>query len=185
MADETDVVEACLVEQSSERMLSLVYDELRRLARRRLAQEPAGQTLQATALVHEAYLRLVKSAQHSAWNSPGHFYCAAAEAMRRILVESARRKQRVKHGGEYVRIEPSESLLGTVSDHEEILAINEVLDDFAKLYPQKAALVKMRYFGGYTLEESAELMEISPSTAKRHWQFAKAWLYARLAGSVD
>ena len=160
-------------------MLPLVYEELRKLAAQRLAQEAPGQTLQATALVHEAYLRLVdvEKAQHC--NSRGHFFAAAAEAMRRILVDNARRKQRPKHGGDRRRVAPDEAL-PSADPGDDLLAIDEALNRLAAEEPVKADLVKLRYFAGLSLEEAAACLSISPATAKRYWAVARAWLFAAL-----
>jgi RNA polymerase sigma factor (TIGR02999 family) len=161
---------------AAERLLPLVYDELRRLAAEKMAQEKPGQTLQATALVHEAYIRLVdvEKAQH--WNSRGHFFGAAAEAMRRILVENARRKGRDKHGADRQRddlrvVEPAVRGLDT-----DLLAINEALSNLAVKHPEKAELVKLRYFAGLTHGEAASVLDIPIATADRHWRYARAWL---------
>jgi RNA polymerase sigma factor (TIGR02999 family) len=165
-------------------LLPLVYDELRQLAAQKLGQEKPGQTLQATALVHEAFVRLVdvNKAQH--WNSRGHFFAAAAEAMRRILVDNARRKRRPKHGGDRRRVDLDDAL-AEGHDHEEILALDEALARFAEEEPAKAELVKLRYFGGLSLSEAADCLGISPATAKRHWLVARAWLYAALSETGD
>ena len=168
--------------QASEQLLPLVYDELRDLAARRLAREKPGQTLQATALVHEAYLRLVDSEVIQRWDSRGHFFAAAAEAMRRILVENARRKGRVKHGGGRRREHADLDALGADGSSEDLLALHEALEQFALQDPLKAKLVELRYFGGLTLERAAEYLGISPSTADRAWRYARAWLYAAMAG---
>jgi RNA polymerase sigma factor (TIGR02999 family) len=161
---------------AAEQLLPLVYDELRQLAAQRLAQEKPGQTLQATALVHEAYLRLVdvEKAQH--WNSRGHFFAAAAEAMRRILVEEARRKQRHKHGGSRQKLPLDANLIADNSGAEELLAINDALDQLASQDAQAARLVKLRYFSGLSVEEAAEAIGIPRSTAYVHWSFARAAL---------
>ena len=175
---------------AAEKLLPLVYDELRKLAAAKLAQENPGQTLQATALVHEAYLRLVmdqepgaKGQQPVAWNSRGHFFGAAAEAMRRILVDSARRKARVKHGGELQRldIEPDELLAADVSD--DLLALDEALDRLAASDGQSAQLVKLRYFAGLTIPQAAEILGVSSRTADSLWSFARAWLRREIEGS--
>ena len=163
-------------------LLPLVYDELRKLAAARLAEEKPGQTLQPTALVHEAYLRLVdvKQAQH--WSGRGHFFAAAAEAMRRILIDQARRKLRPKRGGDRIRIDLDELALPSAGDRAEILlALDEALNALAKVEPAKAELVKLRYFAGLTLEEAAACLGVSLATAKRHWAVARAWLFAALS----
>lgn len=163
-------------------LLPLVYDELRKLASARLAEEQPGQTLQPTALVHEAYLRLVdvKQAQH--WSGRGHFFAAAAEAMRRILIDQARRKLRPKHGGDRMRIDLDELALPSAGDRAEILlALDEALNALATVEPAKAELVKLRYFAGLTLEEAAACLGVSLATAKRHWAVARAWLFAALS----
>jgi RNA polymerase sigma factor (TIGR02999 family) len=165
---------------ASEQLLPLVYDELRKLAARRLARESTGQTLQATALVHEAYLRLVGREQAEGWNSRGHFFAAAAEAMRRILVENARRKRRSKHGGGFRRVDLDEGPPVTGA-REDVLALDEALTELARQEPAKAELVKLRYFAGLSLEEAAACLGISEATAKRYWAVARAWLFAALS----
>jgi RNA polymerase sigma factor (TIGR02999 family) len=163
--------------QAAEQLLPLVYEELRKLAAQKLAQERPGQTLQATALVHEAYLRLVGGGAASfGWNSRGHFFGAAAEAMRRILVESARRKRAVKHAGERVRVNLEGLDLAQEPPSEQLLALDEALTRLAAEDPQKAELVKLRFFTGLSIEASAQALAISPATAKRWWTFARAWL---------
>jgi RNA polymerase sigma factor (TIGR02999 family) len=163
--------------QAAEKLLPLVYEELRRLAAQKLAQEKPGQTLQATALVHEAYLRLVGGeAAAFGWNSRGHFFGAAAEAMRRILVENARRKRAVKHSGERVRVSLEGLDLVDEAPPEQLLALDEALTRLAAEDPQKADLVKLRFFAGLSIEASAQALAISPATAKRWWTFARAWL---------
>jgi RNA polymerase sigma factor (TIGR02999 family) len=161
-------------------LLPLVYDELRRLAAHKLAQEGPGLTLDATALVHEAYLRLVDIHQTVHWNSRGHFFGAAAEAMRRILVENARRKRRLKHGGHRKRVDFDESLSVAEDAAVDILAVSEALDLLAMEDPQKAQLVKLRYFTGLSLPEVAKMLGISRATAFRHWAYAKVWLYCAI-----
>jgi RNA polymerase sigma factor (TIGR02999 family) len=161
-------------------LLPLVYDELRRLAAQRLAAESAGQTLQATALVHEAYLRLVDVEQAQRWNSRGHFFAACAEAMRRILVESARKKKRQRHGGGRRRVDLQEAVSLADSSQEDLLALDEALTRLAAREPAKAELVKLRYFAGLSIDEAADLMHISRTTAKRYWAFARAWLLAEI-----
>lgn len=167
-------------ESASAQLLPLVYDELRKLAAARLVQERPGQTLQATALVHEAYLRLVGSDNAENWDGRHHFFAAAAEAMRRILVDSARRKARTKRGGELQRC--NQDLANLVSDEasQEVLALDEALDELAKEEPVKAELVKLRYFAGFTSAEAAAILKISTATAERHWRYARAWLAQRI-----
>ena len=167
---------------ASDQLFPLVYDELRRLAARRLARERPGQTLQATALVNEAYLRLIGPAGDQHWDSRGHFFAAAAEAMRRILVENARRKGRQKRGGEWRREHADLDALDADRSPREILALHEALEAFAHHDPLKAKLVELRFFGGLTLAQAAESLEISPSTADRAWRYARAWLYAAMDG---
>ena len=163
--------------QAAEQLLPLVYDELRRLAAQRLAQERPGQTLQATALVHEAYLRLVDTDLVRRWDSRGHFFAAAAEAMRRILVERARRRGRLRHGGGLRRLDllEAEGAAGP-GDDEQILLLDEALSRLAAARPQAAELVKLRFFSGLTAEEAAPLVGLSPRSARRLWAFARAWL---------
>jgi RNA polymerase sigma factor (TIGR02999 family) len=165
--------------QAAGDLLPLVYAELRRLARSRLLAGRAGQTLEPTALVHEAFVRLVDDDCRERWDSRGHFFAAAAEAMRRILVENARRKARTKHGGEYERVELSDA--AGQSPDERLLALNEALDRLASEEPEKAQLVKLRYFGGMQLDEAADALGISRATASRYWTYARAWLYNALA----
>lgn len=160
---------------AAEQLLPLVYEELRKLAAARLQQEQPGQTLQATALVHEAYVRLVDTDQVQRWNSRGHFFAAAAEAMRRILVESARRKLRIKHGGGRPRFDVDEPQ--AVQPDALILAVDESLEALASQNEQAAQLVKLRYFAGLTLSEAADSLAISPRTADRLWAYAKAFLH--------
>jgi RNA polymerase sigma factor (TIGR02999 family) len=156
-------------------LVPVVYQALRRLAESKLRSEPPGLTLQATALVHEAYLRLVHD-RSILWSSPGHFYAAAAEAMRRILVERARRCSRLKHGRGLGRITLDEADLRIAETAPEILALDEALVSLEKLNPRKAELIKLRYFVGMTIAEAAEVLSISPATAKLDWAFARAWL---------
>jgi RNA polymerase sigma factor (TIGR02999 family) len=165
---------------AAEQLLPLVYEELRALAAARLAQEKPGQTLQATALVHEAYLRLVDTQKAQHWDSRGHFFAAAAESMRRILVESARKKKRQRHGGGRQRVDLQE--VGSLADSsdDDLLALDEALTQFATREPAKAELVKLRYFAGLSIDEAADLMRISRTTAKRYWAFARAWLLAEI-----
>jgi RNA polymerase sigma factor (TIGR02999 family) len=159
-----------------EQLLPLVYQDLRRVAANMLAQEPVGQTLEATALVHEAYVRLTDSDEDQNWKHRGHYFAAAAEAMRRILVEKARRKQRVKHGGEHQRVELDDQRLVCSVPPDQILALDEALQKFSAEDPEKAQLVSLRFFAGLSLEEAAETLGISRATASRHWTYARAWL---------
>jgi RNA polymerase sigma factor (TIGR02999 family) len=165
---------------ASAELLPLVYDELRKLAAAKLAQEKPGQTLQATALVHEAYLRLVGSDESPSWDSRGHFFAAAAEAMRRILVESARRKQSLKRGGEFKRQELDIAVSDFADDALNVLAVDEALQALHQEDAVKAELVKLRYFAGLTLAECAFALGISTATADRYWHYARAWLAARM-----
>ena len=171
--------------QAAEQLLPLVYDELRRLARARLASENSGQTLQATALVHEAYLRLIGSDPGIAWDGRGHFFAAAAEAMRRILVEKARRKRRLRHGGGLGRVDLDHVAAFGNDASGDVLALHEVLDQLAVEDPVVAEVVKLRYFAGLTTEQAALALGISLRTANRHWAFARAWLYQRLNPADD
>ena len=166
---------------AAEQLLPLVYDELRKLAAQKLAQERPGQTLEATALVHEAYLRLVGAEQAQHWNNRGHFFAAAAEAMRRILVESARRKGRLKHGREHQRVDLDSGCLVSAAPSLDLVALDEALSRLAETEPAKAELVKLRFFAGLTMPEAAAALDISLATAERYWTFAKSWLYAELA----
>jgi RNA polymerase sigma factor (TIGR02999 family) len=173
---------------AAEQLLPLVYEELRKLAAAKIALENPGQTLQATALVHEAFLRLVKSPQESSaqaeqlWDGRGHFFAAAAEAMRRILVESARSKKRHKRGGEWTRRELDEVTVVAPEIHEDLLALDGALDRLKAVDSQAVELVHLRYFAGLSLAEAAELLDISPRTADRVWAFARAWLHREIAG---
>jgi RNA polymerase sigma factor (TIGR02999 family) len=162
-------------------LLSLVYDELRTLAAQKMAQEAAGQTLQPTALVHEAYLRLVDGDQAPHWNSRGHFFAAAAEAMRRILVERARSKRRVKRGGGARRQELQEHFLIAEDRLDELVAVHEALDQLERHDAQAAALVKLRFFAGFEHQEAAEMLGLSRRAADRLWLLARTWLYRALA----
>jgi RNA polymerase sigma factor (TIGR02999 family) len=167
--------------QAASRLLPLVYEELRRLAAQKLAREAAGQTLQPTALVHEAYLRLIGDDEQPHWTNQAHFFGAAAQAMRRILVENARRKRSLKHGGDRVRQDFDESLLRAPETHEDVEALDEALKLFADKDPLKARLVELRYFGGLTIEETAQVLDISTATAERYWTYARAWLLRKIA----
>jgi RNA polymerase sigma factor (TIGR02999 family) len=166
-------------------LLPLVYDELRLLARQKLAHELPGQTLQGTALVHEAYLRLVGSQNPTSWESRAHFFGAAAEAMRRILVDQARRKGSKKRGGQAkrVNVEPDLVVAGTAgATAEELLALDQALREFESIDPIRARVVKLHYFSGFTLAETAEAMGVSLSTVKRNWVFARSWLFGKIQG---
>jgi RNA polymerase sigma factor (TIGR02999 family) len=183
MADVTQIMAA--IEQgdpsAAAELLPLVYDELRKLAAARMAAEAPGQTLQPTALVHEAYLRLVGGSQPQGWNGRGHFFAAAAEAMRRILVDNARRKRTEKHGGAHKRVDLESGCLVSEAPSMDLLALDEVLIKLAKVEPAKAELVKLRFFAGLSMPEAAAVLNISLATAERHWTFAKSWLFAELA----
>jgi RNA polymerase sigma factor (TIGR02999 family) len=162
--------------KATDELLPVVYEELRLLAAQKLAQERPGQTLQPTALVHEAYLRLV-IAETQDWSNRGHFFAAAAEAMRRILVERAHKKQRIKRGGAHQRVYIEEDALADEEQPEILLVLDEALDRFAREDPVRAELVKLRYFAGLTLPEAAKALNISKATADRYWSYARAWLF--------
>jgi RNA polymerase sigma factor (TIGR02999 family) len=187
MSDVTRILSA--IEQgdpnAAEQLLPLVYDELRQLAAQKLAHETPGQTLQATALVHEAYLRLVDVEQAQRWNSRGHFFAAAAEAMRRILVEQARRKRSAKHGGGRKRVDLADADPCYLANNEEVLAVDDALERLVGEDPQAARLVQLRYFGGLSVEEAAEFLGIPRSTAYEHWAYARASLRLKLATDAD
>jgi RNA polymerase sigma factor (TIGR02999 family) len=170
---------------AAEQLLPLVYDELRKLAAQKLAQEKPGQTLQATALVHEAYLRLVSADPGQPWDGRGHFFAAAAEAMRRILIEQARRKGRIRHGGGRRREDLPDVEAAAPSDDEQLLLLDESLTRLAAARPQAAGLVKLRFFSGLTVQEAAPLLGLSPHTARRLWVFARAWLRRDMERSAD
>jgi RNA polymerase sigma factor (TIGR02999 family) len=170
---------------ATERLLPLVYDELRKLAAAKLSQEKPGQTLQATALVHEAYLRLVDDEKGCNWDSRSHFFAAAAEAMRRILIDQARRKHSRKRGGSLRRVELDDGALLVTSEDQatdDLLALDEALQQFESEDSLKARLVKLRYFAGLSIAQAAEAMGISAATAKRHWAYARSWLYGKVHG---
>jgi RNA polymerase sigma factor (TIGR02999 family) len=183
MTDVTGILSA--VDQgdlhAAEQLLPVVYDELRKLAVRKLAREKPGQTLQATALVHEAYLRLV-GAQDPGWRGRGHFFAAAAEAMRRILVENARRKASQKHGEGVNRVDLDEIEIPGESRSDDLIALDDALSRLAEKDPQSAELVKLRYFSGLSNKQAAEVLGISPRTADFRWAFARAWLFEKLEG---
>ncbi len=194
MADVTQILSA--IERgdphAAEQLLPLVYEELRRLAAQKLAQEAPGQTLQATALVHEAYLRLVQSPQREQgvvqqhWDSRRHFFAAAAEAMRRILIEQARRKGRQRHGGGLRRVELLEEEVAVITPCEEqVLLLDDALTRLAGIRPQAAEVVKLRFFSGLTIGETAPVVGISPRTARRLWVFARAWLRREIERLAD
>lgn len=164
----------------SEQLLARLYDELRKLAAARMAQESGTQTLQPTALVHEAWLRLTGTEEKKVWNSRGHFFGAAAEAMRRILVDRARQKARIRHGGGLERVNLEDVTLATADSDETVLAINEALEKLARESPQKAEIVKLRYFVGMENREIAQALGTSLSTVERSWAFARSWLFREL-----
>jgi RNA polymerase sigma factor (TIGR02999 family) len=182
MSDVTRLLEAAKGgdRKAAADLLPLVYDELRKLATTRLADEKPGQTLQPTALVHEAYLRLVGDGQPQDWNGRGHFFAAAAEAMRRILVESARRKQAQKHGGNHPRVELESVPVLASPARDDMIALDDALTRLADEEPAVAAVVNLRYFAGLTIDQTADAMGISVRTANRHWAYAKAWLLKEL-----
>jgi RNA polymerase sigma factor (TIGR02999 family) len=178
MSELTRILHATAQGDSSagSRLLPLVYDELRRLAARRMAQESGTQTLQPTALVHEAWLRLGGDEQPT-WENRTHFFCAAAEAMRRILIDRARSKQARRHGGGQQRVDVDEVEIAAPMREDELLAVNEALERFSRHAPQKAELVKLRYFAGLGLKEAGQVLGISEPTAVRWWTYSKTWLY--------
>lgn len=184
MSDVTRILNA--IEQGDARaadeLLPLVYQELRRLAAQKMSRELPGQTLQATALVHEAYLRLVGS-ENQNWAGRTHFFCAAAEAMRRILIENARRKKRLKHGGSRKRVTLDDAEFAVEAPSDDLIALDEALAKLASIDKIKADLVKLRYFAGLTIDQAAELVGISQTTVKRHWRYARAWLYREITNS--
>src|SRR5262245_33905469 len=165
---------------AAEQLLPLVYDELRKLAARRLVQEKPGQTLQPTALVHGACLRLGGDGQAQHWNGRGHFFAAAAEAMRRILIDNARRKRRPKHGGDRQRVDLDEACSLADDGAEQVLLVSDALDKLAQESPDKAAFVKLRFFAGLSAQEAAEAMGISRATGDRYWSYAKVFIYCAL-----
>jgi RNA polymerase sigma factor (TIGR02999 family) len=167
--------------QAAEQLLPLVYQELRKLARQKMAQEAIGQTMQATALVHESYLRLVDKEKGLKWNSRGHFFAAAAEAMRRILVEAARRKKAGKHGGARERMQVDIAVLPAPRNEDKLLRLDEALVRLATQSPIQAKLVNLRFFAGLTIKEAAAALAISTATADRYWTYARAWLQREMA----
>ena len=182
MSDVTRILAA--IEQgdarAADKLLPLVYEELRRLAAAKMSQEPPGQTLQATALVHEAYIRLVGS-QDQNWSGRTHFFAAAAEAMRRILVDNARRKQRLKRGGDWQKVDLTDAEPAIEGPSDDLIALDEALARLAEMDKTKADLVKLRYFAGLTLEQAAGVLNLPERTAKRYWAHARAWLYRQVA----
>jgi len=186
MSEVTRLLEAAAAGEphAADQLLPLVYGELRSLAAARMAAERPGQTLDATALVHEAYLRLVGDvAQPQDWNGRGHFFAAAAEAMRRILVETARRKGRARHGGDRRRVDLDQLSVAGEGPAEDLLALDDALNRLEAEEPAVAAVVKLRYFAGLTADQAAEVLKISKRTADRHWAYAKAWLFEALGGA--
>jgi len=167
-------------QQASEQLLPVVYDELRRLASLQLSHEASGQTLQPTALVHEAYLRLVDRDRQPAWNHRGHFFTAAAEAMRRILVENARRKNRKKRGGNWNRLDFDPAKISVPEGNDDLIALDEALNSLEERDARKAELVKLRYFAGLTMEQAANALGVSIATAERDWAYARVWLLREL-----
>jgi len=182
MSDVTQILERAQHgdPKAAEELLPLVYDELRKLASAKMVSQPSDHTLQATALVHEAWLRLGRSEQQH-WDSRRHFYAAAAQAMRHILIERARRKQRVRHGVEMTRVDLDAIEVAALADDERLLEISAALDELAVLAPEKAEVVKLRFFVGLDENETAEMLQISPRTVERYWSYAKAWLFERIA----
>lgn len=168
---------------AAEQLLPLVYDELRRVAAQKLAQERPDHTLVPTALVHEAYLRLVDVERAQHWDSRRHFFAAAAEAMRRILVENARRKRSVKHGGTHVRVDLEEELISETAPHYDLLELDELLDQLAAVDPKGAELVKLRFFAGLTGDDTAKVLGMSPRSADLLWAYTRAWLFEKLKPS--
>ena len=166
--------------QASQQLLPLVYEELRNLAAQRMANEAPGQTLQPTALVHEAFLRLVKVDKAQQWNSRGHFFAAAAEAMRRIVIENARRKGRSKHGGGRARLDLDAVSIAAPEVDDSVLALDDALTELAMTDPPAAQLVKLRYFAGLTIKQTAEILGVSPRTADFLWAYARAWLLKKI-----
>src|SRR6266568_4559190 len=169
--------------RAAEQLLPLVYDELRKLAAQKMAEEKPGQTLQATALVHEAYVRLVDTDKAQHWDSRRHFFAAAAEAMRRLLIDSARRKRTEKHGGQRQRLSLDDVAVAADSHSADVLAIDEALTKLASEDPVKAQLVTLRYFAGLSVQEAADALGISRETADRYWAYARTWLYCELGGN--
>jgi RNA polymerase sigma factor (TIGR02999 family) len=187
MSDVTQILSAIERDdpRAAEKLLPVVYEELRRLANQRLTREDPGQSLLSSDLVHEAYLRLVGEGEQKQWDSRAHFFAAAAEAMRRILVENARRKKRLKHGGGRLRVDVDAARFVEQDVSEDLEAIDEAIDKLAAEDPAKADLVKLRFFAGLTMPEIAQVLRISLATAERHWTYARTWLYAELKDRDD
>jgi RNA polymerase sigma factor (TIGR02999 family) len=187
MCDVTRILSA--IEQgdpnAARQLLPLVYDELRKLAAAKLAQEKPGQTLQATALVHDAYVRLVDVDKAPAWESRGHFFAAAAEAMRRILVDRARERGSAKRGGKFRRLDIDAVELATTATPDQLIAIDDALAKLAREDPSAAKLVELRYFAGLTVDEAGKALGMSTATAYRHWNYARAWLHGELLGTAE
>jgi len=171
--------------KAASKLLPLVYNELRQLAAQRLAREKSGLTLDATSLVHEAYVRLVGDNPERTWNGRGHFFAAASEAMRRILIENARRKKRLRHGGDKQRQALNEAELADAAADDELLAVDEALNELSREEPIVAEVVKLRFFVGLTIEKTAEVLDLSKRTVNRHWAYARAWLHQHLSSTVD
>jgi RNA polymerase sigma factor (TIGR02999 family) len=167
--------------ESATQLLPLVYDELRKVAAHKMSLQPPGQTLQATALVHEAYLRLVGS-EEKRWESRRHFFSAAAEAMRHILIDRARRRLRVRHGGQAERVEVEEIEIAAPAQDEIVLQLNDALEELRRNSPEQAEIVKLRFFAGFTEPEIAEILNLSERSVQRQWSYAKAWLFERIGG---
>jgi RNA polymerase sigma factor (TIGR02999 family) len=184
MSEATRLLEAASAgdRQAAADLLPLVYEELRKLAAGYLASERPGQTLQPTALVHEAYLRLIGSPDGAHWDSRGHFFAAAARAMRCLLIDAARRKKATRHGGGAQQLDADELPLVAPEVPEDLIALDEALDRLAERDPVKARVVELRYFAGLTIDEAAAALGISPATAKRHWAYSRAWLFREIMG---
>jgi RNA polymerase sigma factor (TIGR02999 family) len=183
MADVTQLLDAAAAGDpaAAAELLPLVYDELRKLAASRMAEERSGQTLQPTALVHEAYLRLVGGQSHQDWNGRGHFFAAAAEAMRRILIDAARRKQAAVHGGDWARVDFDRAEAVADLPPDRLLALDDALERLGRHDPIAGQLVQLKYFAGLSVEQAADAIGLSRATAYRHWTFARAWLVCQLA----
>ena len=167
--------------QAADQLLPIVYDQLRHMARKQIAQEAVGQSLQSADLVHEAYVRLVGS--HLQWHGRGHFLAAAAEAMRRILVERARKKRRIKHGGKYARVELTDAATQIGVAPDEVIMVSDLLEALGRQYPREAQIVKLHYFAGLSINEAGDAIGVSNRTAYRYWTFARAWLHEALRGN--